>query len=263
MSDYETSVNKIISIYKMRKQMSEVKSIISHLKSHYILHTSLQHSNLKIKLYFESCESQTYTFKYVRALKKFVAFIPKKDIVELLVCVHFFSEQGQNITDPSYATTYEDGICYNTINFRKIQKADKERKDKNAKWIKQYCQLKPKEKIPLVAKAAKAVKLVEKAPKKSFLEKKEDFSKDVSLNLDYNRSHSDSETKEEKKSVVSIKTVKSMHNLKSVKCCKSILKSKFKNKSPEKEKEKIKKITFGKVEIENYIKRSINIAAQI
>lgn len=92
-----------------------------------------------MKVYLGNGKEKIYKFQYCPIQDANVLYLPRSDIIGLIIKVHFLNEKGVVIVDPKFSTDFEDNQFYNVINFRKIMKAEKDEKEENQKLIKLLC----------------------------------------------------------------------------------------------------------------------------
>ena len=92
-----------------------------------------------MNLILDNGKIKTYKFHFCPIQGANVLYLPRSDIIGLIIKVHFINEKGAIIVDPRYSTDYEDNQFYNIINFRKIMKEEKSQKEENQKIARRYC----------------------------------------------------------------------------------------------------------------------------
>ena len=133
------AANQLIDKFKKLKYQFKVKKILKLKEKCYTIASSISDPNLSLKVYLDNGKITTYKFHYCPIQDANVLYIPRSDIIGLIIKVNFINEKGAIIVDPRYNTDYEDNQFYNTINFKKIMKEEKKQKEENQKIVRTYC----------------------------------------------------------------------------------------------------------------------------
>lgn len=133
------SALKLQKFFVSSKFKLQIKSLLRKKKKCYTIKSSINDDGLSLKIYLDNGKIQTYKFEKSEIEGGNVVYIPRNEIIGLIVRVHFVSQTGAMIVDPKFATEFEDNQFYNTINFRKIMKEEECIRKENEKTVKLYC----------------------------------------------------------------------------------------------------------------------------
>lgn len=121
--------NQLIDKFNKLEFPLRIKKLLKQKEKCYTITSSINEPNLSLKVYLDNGKIKTYKFHFCPIQSANVLYLPRSDIIGLIIKVHFINEKGAIIVDPRYSTDYEDNQFSNIINFRKIMKEEKSQKE--------------------------------------------------------------------------------------------------------------------------------------
>ena len=107
------------AIQLIDKFQLRIKKLLKQKEKCYTITSSINDPNLSLKVYLDNGKIKTYKFHFCLIQGANVLYLPRSDIIGLIIKVHFINEKGAIIVDPKYSTDYEDNQFYNIINLMK------------------------------------------------------------------------------------------------------------------------------------------------
>ena len=133
------AANQLIDKDDKLKFPLRIKKILKQKEKCYTITSSINDPNLSLKVCLDNGKIKTYKFHFCLIQGANVLYLPRSDIIGRIIKVHFINEKGAIIVDPKYSTDYEDNQFYNIINFKKIMKEEKNKKEEKQKIARTYC----------------------------------------------------------------------------------------------------------------------------